>query len=127
MIKGKVVVSERKSKIETSFCRKLEQYVLSMSSPKKDPDHQQGTGVVRGRPPMAVGAAVPVNHEGKTPKPPQKVEKSSRKGSGDGGGRGPGRGGGAEGGQLGKKKQTTKEERRALQVSGLLTFLVGSL
>jgi len=72
---------------------------------------------------MAMGAAVPGNHEGKTPKPPQKMEKSSRKGSGDGGGRGPGRGGGAEGGQLGKKKQTTKEERRALQVSGLLIFL----
>ena len=95
-----------------------------MSSPKKDPDRQQGTGAARGRPPVAMGAAVPGNHEGKTPRPPQKVEKSSRRGSGEGGGRGPGRGGGAEGGQQGKKKPTTKEERRAIQVSVLLYSLV---
>lgn len=86
-----------------------------MSSSKKDHDHQQGAGVAKGKP-LSMKAAV-VSEE-KTPRSPQKGEKPfHREGSGRG------RGGGAEGGQQGKKKPTTKEERRAIQVSVLCNLI----
>ena len=79
-----------------------------MSSSKKDHDHQQGAGVAKGKPSSMKAAAV---SEEKTPRSPQKVEKPFHR---EGSGRGR-----AEGGQQGKKKPTTKEERRAIQVSVL--------